>query len=137
MNWESEAVQGKEPDRTERMEPDSGDMERTVLLSARESSTVPVLVCDRTGEVIPLNRFPFYIGSAVEYTNYVPEGNDISRMHCCISKKLDNYYLSDLNSTNGTYHNQKEIVPGKEQLLAANDEIRIASQIFYIKFPCH
>ncbi len=113
------------------------DMERTVLLSVRENTTVPELIYERTGEVIPLTKFPFYIGSASEYTDFVPVGDDISRMHCCISKKLDNYYLSDLNSTNGTYHNQKEILPGRLELLAANDEIKIASQIFYIKFPCH
>ncbi|MBO5353758.1 MAG: FHA domain-containing protein [Lachnospiraceae bacterium] len=113
------------------------DMERTVLLSVRENRTVPELVYERTGEVIPLTKFPFYIGSAAEYTDFVPVGDDISRMHCCISKKLDNYYLADLNSTNGTYHNQKEVLPGKLELLAANDEVKVASQIFYIKFPCH
>ena len=108
-----------------------------MLLSVRSDNQIPELICERTGEVISITKVPFYIGSAKEYTDYVPFGADVSRMHCCISKKLENYYLSDLNSTNGTYHNQKEVVPGKAELLAANDEIKIASQIFYIKFPCH
>lgn len=113
------------------------ETERTVLLSAVKKPAGPELVCEQTGEVVPLTKFPFYIGSAREYADYVPVGEGISRIHCCISKREDNYYLSDLNSTNGTYLNKKEVVPGKEVLLSANDEIRVTSQEFYIKFPCH
>ena len=61
----------------------------------------------------------------------------MSRIHCCISKKGEDYYLADLNSTNGTYLNKKEVMPGKDELLSANDEIRIASVEFYMKFSCH
>ena len=111
--------------------------ERTVLLSAIKSPEHPELICDATGEIVPLMKIPFYIGSAGEYADFVPAAEGVSRIHCCISKKENNYYLSDLNSTNGTYLNGKEVVPGQDRLLSANDEIRICSQEFYIKFPCH
>lgn len=111
--------------------------ERTVLLMEMQKPAGPELVCEQTGEVVPLTKFPFYIGSAREYADFVPAGEGVSRIHCCISKREDNYYLSDLNSTNGTYLNGKEVIPGKDVLLAANDEIRITSQEFYMKFPCH
>ena len=113
------------------------DNERTVLLSAPSKPAGPELVCEQTGEVVPMEKFPFYIGSAKEYADFVPAVEGVSRIHCCISRKENNYYLSDLNSTNGTYLNGKEVVPGKEVLLSANDELRICSQEFYIKFPCH
>lgn len=113
------------------------DSERTVLLSAIRKPEMLELVCEQTGEVVPLTKFPFYIGCAKEYADFVPAGEGVSRIHCCISKRENNYYLSDLNSTNGTYLNGKEVVPGKDVLLSANDEIRICSQEFYIKFPCH
>lgn len=111
--------------------------ERTVLLSDAKKPEGPELVCEKTGEVVPLTKFPFYIGSAREYADFVPVGEGVSRIHCCISKKENNFYLSDLNSTNGTYLNGKEVLPGKDMLLSANDEIRVTSQEFYIKFPCH
>ena len=111
--------------------------ERTVLLSEGKSTEYPELICDVTGEVVLLRKFPFYIGSAGEYADFVPAAEGVSRIHCCISKKEDRYYLSDLNSTNGTYLNGKEVNPGQDRLLSANDEIRICSQEFYIKFPCH
>lgn len=113
------------------------DSDRTVLLFAGKKKEEPELVCEQTGEVIRLTKFPFYLGSAKEYADYVPLGEGVSRIHCCISKKENNFYLSDLNSTNGTYLNGKEVSTGKELLLSANDEIRVCSQEFYIKFPCH
>lgn len=111
--------------------------ERTVLLCAVKKPEGPELVCEQTGEVISLTKFPFYMGSAVEYADYVPPGEGVSRIHCCISKKENNYYLSDLNSTNGTYLNKQEVNPGKDALLSANDEIRVGGFDFYVKFPCH
>lgn len=113
------------------------EYDRTVLLSTLKKTEEPELTCEQTGEVIPLTKFPFYLGSAAEYADFIPAGEGISRIHCCISKKEDKYYLSDLNSTNGTYLNGKEVIPGKEVLLSANDEIRVSLQEFYIKIPCH
>jgi len=112
-------------------------MDNTVLLSAERKPSVPELICEETAEVIPLTKFPFYIGSAADYVDYQLPAEGVSRIHCCINKKEDRYYLSDLNSTNGTYLNFQEVLPGKERLLSANDEIRIISQNFYVKFPCH
>lgn len=124
-------------DKTQVEEKKEADAERTVLLSAVNQPRGPELVCEQTGEVVPLTKFPFYIGSAREYADFVPAGEGVSRIHCCISKKENKFYLSDLNSTNGTYLNGKEVIPGKDMLLSANDEIRVTSQEFYIKFPCH
>ncbi len=115
----------------------SPDMESTVLLSVKEKSSVPELICEESGEVVLLTKFPFYIGSAREFVDFVLAQEGVSRIHCCINKKENNYYLSDLNSTNGTYLNYQEVIPGKDALLSANDEIRIVSQNFYVKFPCH
>jgi hypothetical protein len=115
----------------------AADNDRTVLLSAPQKPAGPEMICEQTGEVVPLLKFPFYIGSAKEFADFSPAVEGVSRIHCCISRKENNYYLSDLNSTNGTYLNGKEVVPGKEVLLSANDELKVCSQEFYIKFPCH
>lgn len=113
------------------------ELERTVLLRDVKGPLGPELVCEQTGEVVSLTKFPFYIGSAGEYADFVFRGDGVSRIHCCISKKGEQYYLSDLNSTNGTYLNQTEVLPGKDVLLSANDEIRVGGFDFYVKFPCH
>ncbi len=118
-------------------EPEPEESEATVLLAAMKPSIEPELVCEQTGESVLLTKFPFYIGSSKAYADCVLTGEGISRIHCCISKKGDNYYLSDLNSTNGTYLNKQEVNPGKDALLSANDEIRVGGFDFYVKFPCH
>ncbi|MBO5353311.1 MAG: FHA domain-containing protein [Lachnospiraceae bacterium] len=115
----------------------SDAFERTVLLTSVKQPEMPELICEQTGEVVPLSKFPFYIGSAREYADFVPAAEGVSRIHCCISKKENKYYLSDLNSTNGTHVNGNDVNPGKEVLLSENDKIRVCSQEFYIKFPCH
>lgn len=113
------------------------EMERTVFLREVKGPAGPELVCEQTGEVVSLMKFPFYIGSAEKYADFVFRGEGVSRIHCCINKKGEQYYLSDLNSTNGTYLNQTEVVPGNDVLLSANDEIRVGGFDFYVKFPCH
>ena len=113
------------------------ESERTILLSAIQEKEEVVLVCNNSGEIIPITKFPFYIGSTSDYVDYVLKKEGVSRIHCCISKKGECYYVADLNSTNGTYLNKKEVIPGKDELLSANDEIRIASVEFYMKFSCH
>ena len=118
-------------------QPGYPDSDRTVLLRVPQSPTGPELVCEQTGEIVHLTKFPFYIGSAEQYADFVFQGEGVSRIHCCISKKEERYYLSDLNSTNGTYLNQTEVLPGKDVLLSANDEIRVGGFDFYVKFPCH
>lgn len=128
---------GVKPAEASRPKPEAEENERTVLLSHVKKRSQPELLCEQTGEVILLDKFPFYMGCAEEYVDYVLTGEGVSRIHCCIDKKEDNYYLSDLNSTNGTYLNKKEVLPGKNILLSANDEFRVAGYDFYVKFPCH
>lgn len=103
---------------------------RTVLLAVREQKRQPQLIHEQTGEVILLMAFPFYLGSGKEYATHAVPKDGISRLHFCIQKKEGQYYLSDLNSTNGTYVNGVEVLPGMEQKLEENDRIRVASEEF-------
>ena len=134
--YRAEPMAEKTVEPVRRVEPEEAS-ERTMLLCAVKRPEEPELVCEQTGEVVLLTKFPFYLGSATEYADFVPPGEGVSRIHCCISKKENNYYLSDLNSTNGTYLNKQEVTPGKDALLSANDEIRVGGYDFYVKFPCH
>lgn len=109
----------------------------TQLLSIREETETAQLLNEETGEVVFLNKLPFYIGSVSKYADYVLPTPGVSRIHCCIQKRDEDYYLSDLNSTNGTYLDGKEVLPGKEELLWNGAVLRIAGTEFYVKVPCH
>ncbi|MGN0505018.1 MAG: DUF6382 domain-containing protein [Lachnospiraceae bacterium] len=125
----SEEVQRKEC-KEEYADSPVPETSRTVLLAVRNPGKQPQLIHEQTGEVILLQSFPFYLGSSREYVSHVIAKEEISRLHFCIRKKGGQYYLSDLNSTNGTYINEKEVLPGTEQLLAEQDRIRAASEEF-------
>lgn len=126
----------RKPERSE-MSEEKALTERTVLLSVAGQREEAQLLNEETGEVVFLTKFPFYIGSVGKYADYVLSQSGVSRIHCCINKKEEGYYLSDLNSTNGTYLDGKEVLPGKEELLWSGAVLRIVRTEFCVKLPCH
>ena len=54
------------------------------------------------------------------------EKETISHMHAKITNEVDGFYLEDLNSTNGTYLNDKLLSYKEKRLLKGNDLIRFA-----------
>lgn len=79
---------------------------------------------------IQLDTFPFIIGKMRGHVNYVLQDMSISRMHAKLFQKEDMVYLTDLNSTNGTYKNGVPLEVNEEVLLAPGDEIQIGSLLF-------
>ena len=47
------------------------ESERTMLLSVMSQTEEVTLICSSSGEVIPITKFPFYIGSTSDYVDYV------------------------------------------------------------------
>ena len=129
---ESRLQPGGEDFRSEETE---GMEEKTVFLSMRKEEAQ--LINERTGEVFGLKKLPFYIGSVDKYADCILKEEGVSRIHCCIQKKNEEYFISDLNSTNGTYLEGKEVVPGREICLRNGAVIRIAKTEFRVKLPCH
>ncbi len=56
----------------------------------------------------------------------------VSRIHARITKDGDDYYISDLNSTNGTFYNGRRLESGEKVKLELTDEITFAESGFYI-----
>lgn len=57
----------------------------------------------------------------------------VSKQHAVIFKQRKAYYIKDLNSTNGTFLNEKKIVPNKMYRLKNGDKIGIGSFILLFK----
>lgn len=70
------------------------------------------------------------VGSDVKKADCVIELPGVSRMHARISKEDDSYYIKDLNSTNGT------IVDGKNLVCFELCEIKLGSKIILGNVEC-
>lgn len=79
-----------------------------------------------TNPVIEIRELPFYIGRFQKDTDALKGMHSISRIHCKIEKDDALFYLSDLSSTNGTYHNSTKLTQGKKVVLQEGDLVAIA-----------
>lgn len=81
------------------------------------------------GESVAIYEGEFVVGKGFEDVSYRIDGNpNISRRHAMITRSYNDYYIEDLNSTNGTYVNGVKLVPGKKQILQMNDIILLGNE---------
>ena len=101
------------------IEEDSGQKERTHRL------------CTSDGKMImQLDRPSITIGKKKEEADLVLEEVSVSRIHARIIKEQNDFYLEDLNSTNGTYKNGLRMQPYEKRKLEEGDEIRFGKKEF-------
>lgn len=82
-------------------------------------------------EKIEINKDSFFVGSSAK-NDYTVRGNTaISRRHCeFIKDNLDDMYIIDLNSTNGTFINGVRIQKNEKMKINSNDQIKIADELY-------
>lgn len=73
---------------------------------------------------ITLTQFPFSIGKMPGCVDCVLTDSSISRLHARIEKKGEKVFLTDMNSTNGTYKNGLRMEPSSTVEIEPGDEIR-------------
>lgn len=117
---------------TERSNPKPKDRSRdfgeTVVLSAGVVSGPASLVSREAGEfaTIYLNEDLTVIGKLENACDAVIELPTVSRIHAKVRKKDGGYYLSDMNSRNGTSVNGRLLLPEEEYQLQHEDEVDFA-----------
>ena len=119
--------------------PDEFNSGNTILLSDYIKSNNDndnkntILKLKNDDNEIQINSFPFIIGSMKEYCMYVIENKLISRIHICLLLKDEKLYIQDMNSTNGTFLNDKRLNSGEESLLNNGDIIRLANESYVVE----
>lgn len=87
--------------------------------------------CSQDGKVF-VTKFPFRIGKMEGVTDFRIFNNTVSRKHADILKEQGQYYICDLDSTNGTYLCGKRIQPGVKEPLTDGMIIEFANSKFKI-----
>lgn len=104
------------------------DINPTVLLN----TDIPSLRCYLEPEerdiyeIIQITDFPFVIGKQKGNVDYFLDREAVSRYHVKITKEEDKYYITDLNSTNGTCLNKNPLSCYQRNELKDEDEVAIA-----------
>ena len=84
-------------------------------------------------EKIELTKENIVVGRAGKGTDVIEKGTGVSRLHFELIKLSDTYGIKDLGSTNGTYINEKKIMPYEIHELKNDDEIRVGKTVFLYK----
>ena len=76
---------------------------------------------------IHIRDFPFVLGKLKSNVDCAIDNNKVSRIHARIEMEKERIYITDLNSTNGTYVNNDRLELNEKRELIIGDEIMLAN----------
>lgn len=79
------------------------------------------LVCQITKEITSIGR--------EEGNDVVLEHKNISKSHCSIIRVREHVYIKDLNSKNGTFVNNQQILPNKLVKIGFDSKISLGNHL--------
>jgi len=77
-------------------------------------------------ETILIKEIPFFIGKIKKNVDYCLEKDVVSRYHAKITEEQDQFFITDLNSTNGTFLNGEVLQPYSSKEVNVGDIISFA-----------
>jgi len=96
-----------------------------------EEGPAPYFIRMRTGERINIDKAEFKIGRKASEVDYaISDNTDISRVHCVIVKDRGVCFISDNNSTNGTYINGQRLNEGEKKFLTNGVVVLLGNEEF-------
>lgn len=81
----------------------------------------------------PLGSGDFLIGTQEDRVDFVMQADTVSHIHARITGQDGTFYLEDLNSTNGTCVNGKELVYHEKVKLKPEDRILFADEEYIVR----
>ena len=124
--WENLSPEQKREEKTEVFS-DAGDGETVVLHQTKGRQTAS-LMSRKAGEYPPifLDKELIVLGKLDQAVDAVIACPTVSRIHAKIRKKEEGYFLTDLNSMNGTAVNGRMLSGDEEYLLHDQDQVDFA-----------
>ena len=105
-----------------------------VFREAPRASAMRIVAMNAPTRVeIAVTKDNFVIGKKAELCDGVIDFNKmISRSHCRISKRGNQYTITDLQSANGTFVNKVKLQPNQPTTISNGDIIRLANSDFQV-----
>lgn len=79
---------------------------------------------------IDLDRLPCTVGKLAGSVDVVIRDSTVSRIHARFTERESGIYVTDLNSTNGTFKNGLRLDPNETVLIEQGDELRFGKMTF-------
>lgn len=77
-----------------------------------------------------VDKSPFVIGKQKDGVDACLESVHVSRRHAQLEQERGLFFLTDLNSMNGTFINGRRVLVGKNEVLSPGDRIAFADEVF-------
>lgn len=105
---------------------DTGYGKTVYIPEAREEGIIVRRLYSEDGRILTLlGDESITLGKIPEEADVVLDDMSVSRIHARISKSGDDYFLEDLNATNGTFKNGLRLKPYEKRKLMEEDEITL------------
>lgn len=118
----------------EEMQVDQGFEGGTRLLSEGLGRGLLLYSMNAAAPPLIINEDSFLIGKKRDAVDGYIDHPAVSRIHARIEKREQGYYLVDLNSTNGTYMNEKMLGMNERVKLNAGDVVRFGTVEYSVDF---
>ena len=116
-----------EPEKT----PEPDEYGHTVFIPWVENSDNKLYGIGKNNKYhIPLQRLPVTVGKMAGAVDLVLNDQSVSRLHARISRDGNRFFITDLNSTNGTFRNGMRLEPNASEIIEPGDEIGIGKLKF-------
>ncbi len=116
-------------------------MDATTLIDSNTRQVnIPVLRSKETGEIIKITYSGFLVGrqrvrdgkvikeKGKKQPDLILAISNVSHSHAIFIEKNGEWYIIDQGSLNGTFINEKQVLPKQEQILQEGDILRFASE---------
>ena len=105
-------------------------MQTVLLISQSEIQAKRKLFSLTDGKEIPIGYFPFLIGKNRGLVDLCLNEPGVSRLHAKIERDDTGFFITDLNSTNGTKVNGSLLEANEQRQLRIGDELSFAGILF-------
>lgn len=111
--------------------PELGSYEHTMFIPWVENSDNKLYGIGKNNKYhISLQKLPVTVGKMSGAVDIVLNDQSISRLHARISRDGNRFFITDLNSTNGTFRNGMRLEPNASEIIEPGDEIGIGKLKF-------